>query len=345
MLVGGRFEPRLAFALLTVATATPVTQLAHLRLPLEGALHSGLPAPAPSFLHPDQLGSRAAPAQAGAAPAALESLLSATAAMPIGSHHDPNRELLGQGLTNIAAPRFGRVPATGAIARTAVDVRSGARTRLATLTHVAVLAAIICLAAPLVARIPVAALAGVLLALHAPATEARLHRIPSRRHRTPPRRDTEYFEDSARSADEQALPPQRIVTYRLDGPPVLRRHPPVPARTGRHPRRRPAHATPHHPATSGASPHSQPYRPAAMRTCSTGYPTPSPMPATGSGSPRKYPTDERINGTLCAATNLRICGSGRSRRRPARPCPRRILIPIPAPRAGPTSGRGGSGPP
>ncbi|MGY4782423.1 SulP family inorganic anion transporter, partial [Rhodococcus opacus] len=70
----------------------------------------------------------------------------------------------GQGLANIAAPLFGGVPATGAIARTAVNVRSGARTRLAALTHAVLLAAIVYLAAGLVAQIPLAALAGVLLA-------------------------------------------------------------------------------------------------------------------------------------------------------------------------------------
>ncbi|MGY2062643.1 SulP family inorganic anion transporter, partial [Nocardia gipuzkoensis] len=63
-----------------------------------------------------------------------------------------------------AAPLFGGIPATGAIARTAVNVRSGARSRLAAFTHAIVLAAIVYLAAPLVADIPLAALAGVLLA-------------------------------------------------------------------------------------------------------------------------------------------------------------------------------------
>jgi SulP family sulfate permease len=67
-------------------------------------------------------------------------------------------------LANIAAPLFGGVPATGAIARTAVNVRTGAGSRLAALTHAAVLAVIVFAAAPLVSRIPLAALAGVLLA-------------------------------------------------------------------------------------------------------------------------------------------------------------------------------------
>jgi SulP family sulfate permease len=98
--------------------------------------------------------------------AALESLLSATVAdgMSVGQRHDPDRELFGQGLANLAAPLFGGVPATAAIARTAVNVRSGAASRLAALTHALILAVIMLVAAPLVAHIPLAALAGVLLA-------------------------------------------------------------------------------------------------------------------------------------------------------------------------------------
>lgn len=84
--------------------------------------------------------------------------------MSVSERHDPDRELFGQGVANLAAPLFGGVPATAAIARTAVNVRSGAVSRLAALTHALVLAAMVAVAAPLVARIPIAALAGVLLA-------------------------------------------------------------------------------------------------------------------------------------------------------------------------------------
>ncbi|OQS13467.1 sodium-independent anion transporter [Nocardia donostiensis] len=166
VLVGGRYLPKLPFALLAVAAATIADQAFGLDLTPIGDIPSGLPAPTLEFVHLDQLGSLIAPALAVAALAALESLLSATAAdsMTVGARHNPDRELFGQGLANIAAPLFGGVPATGAIARTAVNVRSGARTRLSALTHAVVLAAIIYLAAPLVADIPLAALAGVLLA-------------------------------------------------------------------------------------------------------------------------------------------------------------------------------------
>ncbi|MEU6582107.1 SulP family inorganic anion transporter [Nocardia sp. NPDC046763] len=166
VLIGGRYLPKLPFALIAVAVATVAAKVFDLDLTPIGSVPAGLQAPTLGFVHLDQLGTLIAPALAVAALAALESLLSATAAdgMAVGTRHDPNRELFGQGLANIAAPLFGGVPATGAIARTAVNVRSGARTRLAALTHAVVLAAIIYLAAPLVADIPLAALAGVLLA-------------------------------------------------------------------------------------------------------------------------------------------------------------------------------------
>ncbi|MFE9324970.1 SulP family inorganic anion transporter [Nocardia sp. NPDC052278] len=166
ILIGGRYLPKLPFALVAVAIATVIARVFDLDLSLIGTIPSGLPAPSLGFVHPGQLGSLLAPALAVAALAALESLLSATAAdsMCVGTRHNPDRELLGQGLANIAAPLFGGVPATGAIARTAVNVRSGGRTRLSALTHAVILAAIVYLGASLVADIPLAALAGVLLA-------------------------------------------------------------------------------------------------------------------------------------------------------------------------------------
>ena len=106
------------------------------------------------------------PAVAVAALAALESLLSATVAdgMSVGQRHDSDRELVGQGLANLGAPLFGGIPATAAIARTAVNVRSGASSRLAAVTHAVVLLVMVLVAARWVAEIPLAALAGVLIA-------------------------------------------------------------------------------------------------------------------------------------------------------------------------------------
>ena len=105
--------------------------------------------------------------------AALESLLSAVVAdgMTIGERHDPDRELFGQGIANIGSAMVGGLPATAALARTAVNVRSGARTRAAAIVHGLVLAAIVLALAPLATRIPLAALAGILMVVAANMVE------------------------------------------------------------------------------------------------------------------------------------------------------------------------------
>ncbi|KAA2247282.1 SulP family inorganic anion transporter [Solihabitans fulvus] len=166
MLVGARWRPAVPFSLLAVAAATIVAEVTSLPAARIGALPATLPAPSLGFLHLADLGTLLPSAVAVAALAALESLLSATVAdaMSVSERHDPDRELFGQGLANVVTPLFGGVPATAAIARTAVNVRSGARSRLAAFTHAIVLAVIVLAAAPLVARVPLAALAGVLLA-------------------------------------------------------------------------------------------------------------------------------------------------------------------------------------
>ncbi|MFG1699773.1 SulP family inorganic anion transporter [Nonomuraea sp. NPDC049309] len=166
MLAGARWRPTVPFSLLAVAAATIVAELVELPVDRIGELPAGLPAPSLAFLDVSALGSLIAPAIAVAALAALESLLSAAVAdgMSVNHKHDPDKELFGQGLANLFAPLFGGVPATGAIARTAVNVRAGATSRLASLAHAAILGVIVFTAADLVGRIPLAALAGVLLA-------------------------------------------------------------------------------------------------------------------------------------------------------------------------------------
>lgn len=166
MLAGARWRPTVPFSLLAVAAATLAAEVAGLPLARIGQLPAGLPAPSLAFFDASALSSLLAPAVAVAALAALESLLSAAVAdgMSVNHRHNPDRELFGQGLANLLVPLFGGVPATGAIARTAVNVRSGAHSRLAALAHAGILAVIVYLAADLVARIPLAALAGVLLA-------------------------------------------------------------------------------------------------------------------------------------------------------------------------------------
>jgi sulfate permease, SulP family len=96
--------------------------------------------------------------------AAIESLLCAVVADGmIGGKHKPNMELVAQGIANCISPLFGGMPATGAIARTAVNVKNGGRTPMAGMIHALVLFIILLTAGPLAARIPLAALAGVLI--------------------------------------------------------------------------------------------------------------------------------------------------------------------------------------
>lgn len=166
MLVGARLRPAIPFSLLAVVAATAAVPLAHLHVATIGNLPAGIPAPSLAFLDVPDLPSLLPSALAVAALAALESLMAATAAdaMSVSERHDSDRELFGQGLANLAVPLFGGVAATGAIARTAVNVRTGGVSRLAALVHAGVLAVIVFAAAPLVGGIPLAALAGVLIA-------------------------------------------------------------------------------------------------------------------------------------------------------------------------------------
>ncbi|WP_433455034.1 SulP family inorganic anion transporter [Streptomyces sp. CA-142005] len=259
MLAGVRWRPTVPFSIVAVIAATIVAQAAGLDAaqPI-GALPAGLPVPSLSFLDVGSLGTLLAPAVAVAALAALESLLSASVAdgMTVGQKHDPDRELFGQGLANIAAPLFGGVPATGAIARTAVNVRTGASSRLAALTHAAVLAVIVFAAAPLVSKIPLAALAGVLLATAIRMVEVGSLRAMAKATRSDAvilvltavatlaldlvyaviiglvvagalalravakqaRLDQVPLDQGDHSAEEHALLAEHIVAYRIDGP-------------------------------------------------------------------------------------------------------------------------------
>lgn len=96
---------------------------------------------------------------------AIESLLCARVADQLGDapKHDPNQELMAQGIANTVVPFFGGMPATGTIARTVTNIRSGAASPVAGMVHAGTLAAVVLLAAPLAAHIPLAVLAGVLL--------------------------------------------------------------------------------------------------------------------------------------------------------------------------------------
>lgn len=105
---------------------------------------------------------------------ALESLLCAVVADGMsGKKHDPNDELIGQGIGNLLAPLFGGIPATAAIARTAANVKSGATMPLASVVHGLFILAGILLLAPLLAHIPMASMAALLLMVAWNMSEAR----------------------------------------------------------------------------------------------------------------------------------------------------------------------------
>ncbi|PFG33339.1 SulP family inorganic anion transporter [Sanguibacter antarcticus] len=166
MLLITRVRRTLPASLFAIVAATIVAHVAHLDVRTIGALPAILNAPHLPSTDLETVRSLVSAALAVAALAALESLLSAQVADGMADdipRTQPNRELVGQGLANIASGLFGGMPATGAIARTAVNLRSGAHTRVAAITHAVALAAIVLAAAPLVAQIPLSALAGVLI--------------------------------------------------------------------------------------------------------------------------------------------------------------------------------------
>lgn len=95
---------------------------------------------------------------------AIESLLCARVADNLSDDkHNPNQELIGQGIANIVVPFFGGLPVTGTIARTATNAKAGAKTPVSGLIHAAVILLIMLMAAPLASHIPMACLAGILL--------------------------------------------------------------------------------------------------------------------------------------------------------------------------------------
>jgi SulP family sulfate permease len=121
-----------------------------MQLPVDtiGSRFGGIPQELPDFGLPalslGLLGKLISPALTIALLGAIESLLSARVAdSQIDDRHDPNQELIAQGLANIAAPLFGGFAATGAIARTATNVRTGGRTPVAGMIHAGTLLAIV----------------------------------------------------------------------------------------------------------------------------------------------------------------------------------------------------------
>ncbi len=151
-----------------------------------GSAFGGIPAGLPEMHWPEVSFARVleliGPAVTIAMLGAIESLLCAVVADGmIGTRHDPNQELVGQGIANIAAPVFGGFAATGAIARTATNIRNGGNSPLASVVHALTLLAVIVALAPLAVNIPLAALAAILFVVAWNMSEAR-HFIDLLRH-------------------------------------------------------------------------------------------------------------------------------------------------------------------
>jgi sulfate permease, SulP family len=167
MIVCLRYFKRIPGAIVVCFGATGAVSLLH--LPVEtigtrfGGIPSGLPHIAVPQLQPSLLLHLLSPAVTVAMLGAIESLFSAVVSDRMSyDKHNPNVELVAQGVANIFSPLFGGLPATGAIARTATNVRSGAKTPVAGMIHALTLLAIILFAAPLVKNVPLAALAAIL---------------------------------------------------------------------------------------------------------------------------------------------------------------------------------------
>ncbi len=154
-------------ALVTLSIAASL-----LALPVEtiGTRFGGIPRTLPAFVWPDfdwaSVQRLFVPTVTIALLGAVESLLCARVADGMSTmhrRHDPNQELMAQGIANIVTPFFGGIPATGTIARTVTNLRAGATSPVAGLVHSVTLLAIVLVAAPLAANVPLAVLAGVLL--------------------------------------------------------------------------------------------------------------------------------------------------------------------------------------
>jgi sulfate permease, SulP family len=131
-----------------------------------GGIPHGLPAPALPMLSPDIMVQALPAALSFTLLGAIESLLSAKVADGMtGRKHRSNMELIGQGIANMASALFGGICVTGTIARTATNIRAGATSPIAGILHALFLLLFMMVAAPLASYIPLAALAGVLIAV------------------------------------------------------------------------------------------------------------------------------------------------------------------------------------
>jgi SulP family sulfate permease len=169
ILVGCRLvSKRIPGPILVLLLGTAAVALFKLPMETIGSRFGGIPSGLPHLVIPkfrsDLIHGLLGPAVTVAMLGAIESLMSAVVADRMGNdRHNPNIELVAQGMANIVSPMFGGLPATGAIARTATNIRSGARTPVAGMIHSLTLLCVLLFAAPLVRFVPMAVLAGILM--------------------------------------------------------------------------------------------------------------------------------------------------------------------------------------
>lgn len=129
-----------------------------------GGIPRGLPAVQIPAFDLAQASRLAGPAFTIAILGAIESLMSAVVADRMSKDkHQPNTELVAQGVANVVSPLVGGIPVTGAIARTATNIRSGAKTPVAGIVHAIVLVVVLLVGAPLAGQVPLAVLSAILM--------------------------------------------------------------------------------------------------------------------------------------------------------------------------------------
>jgi SulP family sulfate permease len=155
-------------AVVVLVVATLLTALFALPVQTIGTRFGGIPSALPAWVWPEFEWATARlllmPAFTLALLGAIESLLCARVADGmIGDRHDPNQELMAQGIANLVTPFFGGMPATGTIARTVTNVKSGGTSPVAGMVHSLTLLVVILVAAPLAFHIPLPALSAILM--------------------------------------------------------------------------------------------------------------------------------------------------------------------------------------
>ena len=155
-------------SIVALIAATLFALAMHLPIETIGSKFGGIPSELPSFVWPEfslaNLQHLSMPIITLTLLGAIESLLCARIADGlIGDRHNPNQELMAQGVANFVTPFFGGMPATGTIARTVTNVKSGGRSPVAGMVHALVLLGVVWVAAPLANHVPLATLAAILM--------------------------------------------------------------------------------------------------------------------------------------------------------------------------------------